>query len=179
VVFKQSVQEQRLKKDQEMIDIDIVAMIENAAHSIKRLLSLDDTPERIAKAFALGVFLAFSPLIGLHAFLGVMLPFFFSLNRFALLLGVFINNPWTLIPIYAAGTYLGGLLIGFPSMPTQSSFEWEALWSDVFWRQLAGHWHILKPMILGSFVLSILLSAFSYFSALYLIRQRRARREKC
>jgi len=161
-----------------MIDMTISIMRENGERFIRHLLTLDDTPERIAKAFALGVFLAFSPLIGLHVFLGLILPFFFDLNRFAFLLGVFINNPWTLIPIYVAGTYLGGLLIGFPTAPPLPGFEWDALWSGHFWRQLVGHWHILKPMLVGSFILSIFLSAFSYISALYLIRQRRARQEK-
>jgi uncharacterized protein (DUF2062 family) len=154
-------------------------MREKVAHFIKRLLALDDTPERIAKAFAMGVFLAFSPLLGLHVFLGFTLPFVLGLNRIAFLLGVFINNPWTLIPIYAAGTYLGGLLMGFPPQPTLPNFEWHSLGDAGYWVQLVRHWHILKPMVLGSFVLSAILSVFSYFAALYMIRQRRTRREKC
>ena len=158
-----------------MIDIVISYMRAKATSYIKGLSTVNDTPERIAKAFALGVFLAFSPLIGLHVFLGLTLPFLFSLNRIAFLLGVFINNPWTLIPIYAAGTCLGGLLMGFPSRPVLPSFEWHSLWNSGFWAQLAGQWQILKPMVLGSFILSVSLSAFSYFAALYLIRHRRAR----
>jgi len=145
---------------------------------LRKLLALEDTPERIAKAFALGVFLAFSPLIGLHLFLGFGLALFCGMNRFALLLGLFLNNPWTLIPIYAAGTYLGGLLIGFPQMPALPSFELRSIMSSDFWGQLAGQWHILKPMVVGSFVLSFFLSAFSYIAALALIRQRRANQAK-
>ena len=141
-------------------------------------MSLDDTPERIAQAFALGVFLSFSPLIGLHALIGLIVALLFGLNRCALLLGLLINNPWTLIPIYAAGTYLGGLLIGFPPHPSLPSFDWQSLWTRGFWLQLAGQWHILKPMVVGSFVLSVFLSAFSYVSALYLIRQRRVHQVK-
>jgi uncharacterized protein len=152
-------------------------MRDKVAPFVKKLLALEDTPERIARAFALGVFLAFSPLIGLHIFLGIVLALFCGLNRFALLLGLFINNPWTLIPIYAAGTYLGGLIIGFPQMPALPSFELRSFLSGDFWGQLAAHWRILKPMVLGSFVLSIVLSAFSYIAALTLIRQRRANRQ--
>jgi uncharacterized protein len=144
----------------------------------KRLLELDDTPERIAQAFALGVFLAFSPLVGLGTFLGFIIALFFSVNRVALLLGVFISNPCTLIPISAAGTYLGGLLVGFPSRPPLPSLEWQALWHSGFWLQLAGQWHILKPMVVGSFVLSVVLSVLSYTMALHLIRQRRAHQQK-
>ena len=150
-------------------------MREKLSNFLKKLLALEDTPERIAKAFALGVFLAFSPLIGLHIVLGFGLAFFCGLNRVAMLLGLFINNPWTLVPIYAAGTYLGGLIIGFPQMPALPSFELRSLWSVEFWGQLAGQWHILKPMIVGSFILSIFLSSFSYIVALVLIRQRRMR----
>ena len=142
---------------------------------LHRAFALDDTPERIALAFALGVFLAFSPLLGLHTLVGLMFAFFFGLNRFALLLGVFINNPWTLIPIYAAGTYLGGLLVGFPARPPLPHFNWQAIWSSGFWMQLAGQWHILKPLLLGSTILSILAAALSYAAALFFIRYRRAR----
>ena len=142
---------------------------------LRRLFVLDDTPERIALAFALGVFLAFSPLLGLHTFLGLIVAFFFGLNRFALLLGVFINNPWTLIPIYAAGTYLGGLLVGFPSRQPLPHFDWQAIWSSQFWVQLAGQWHMLKPLLLGSCILSVLAAALSYVVALYFIRHFRAR----
>jgi uncharacterized protein len=153
-------------------------MLKKAPHFVKRLFALDDTPERIAGAFALGVFLAFSPLVGLHLLIGIILAFSFGLNRFALLLGVFVNNPCTLVPIYAAGTYLGGLLIGFPPRPALPSFELQAIWNSDFWVQLAGQWHILKPMVLGSTILSIFVSAFSYVAALHLIRQRRIHQEQ-
>jgi uncharacterized protein (DUF2062 family) len=140
---------------------------------LRRLLTLDDTPERIALAFSLGVFLAFSPLLGLHAFLGLILSFSLGLNRVALLLGLFINNPWTLVPIYAAGTYLGSLLMGLQSRPSLPSIEWQALWNGDFWQQLARHWHILKPMMLGSTVLAIFAALLAYLIALHVIRQRR------
>jgi uncharacterized protein len=140
----------------------------------RRLIMLDDTPERIALAFALGVFLAFSPLIGLHTFLGVIFAFTFGLNRFALFLGVFINNPWTLVPIYAAGTYLGSLFVGLPTRTSFPSLDWQAFWSSGFWMQLAGQWQILKPLVLGSSILSVIASVFCYLAALHLIRRRRS-----
>ena len=142
-----------------------------------RLLALEDTPERIALAFALGVFLAFSPLIGLHSFLGLVFTLLFGLNRGALFLGVFVNNPWTLIPIYSAGTYLGSLFVDFPSDLSLPSIKWQALWSSGFWIQLANHWPMLKPMVLGSSILSIIASIFAYIAALHLIRRQKARQK--
>lgn len=144
-------------------------------HIIKRLLLLNDTPERIALAFSLGVFLAFSPLLGLHTVLALIFSFLFGLNRVAVLIGVFVNNPWTLIPIYGAGTWLGGLFVGFPSRPSLPAFELSSLYSSSFWIELAGQWPILKPMVLGSTILSFPAAILSYIAVLYMIRQLRAR----
>ncbi len=136
-----------------------------------RLLALDDTPERIALAFAVGVFLAFSPLLGLHTLLGLIVAFFFGLNRVAVLVGLFVNNPWTLFPIYAAATYVGGLLIGFPSSPPLPHFGWSKLWQGSFWVDLTRQWRLLAPLAVGSIILSVLFAVLSYTGALYLLKQ--------
>ncbi len=141
-----------------------------------RLLAADDTPERIAFAFAVGVFLAFSPLLGLHTFLGLSLAFMFGLNRVAVLIGVFVNNPWTLVPIYGAAAYVGGLMIGFPATASLPDFGWHQLWHSAFWLQLAGQWRVLKPLMLGSFVLSTCAATLSYPLALYLISRGKAQK---
>jgi uncharacterized protein len=143
---------------------------------MRRMLALDDTPERIALGFAIGVFWAFSPLVGLHTLLGLGIASLFGLNRVAVLVGLFINNPWTLVPIYTVATYLGGLLIGFPSPTQLPQFEWHQLWSSSYWVQLAHQWHIIKPMLLGSIILSFFSPVLSYPFALYMIRQGKTSR---
>ena len=55
---------------------------------LDQLLHAHDTPERTAAAFALGVFLGFSPLLGFHTGLGLILAFALKLNRVAVLLGI-------------------------------------------------------------------------------------------
>jgi hypothetical protein len=141
---------------------------------LRRLLALDDTPERIALAFALGVFLAFSPLLGLHTFLGLTIAFIFGLNRVAVLLGVWVNNPWTLVPIYAAAAYIGGLLIGFPGAQNVPPFDWGEIWHGSFWVQGVRQWDVLKPLVLGSTILSFVSAALSYPIALYIVRRGKA-----
>jgi uncharacterized protein (DUF2062 family) len=138
---------------------------------LRRLLALDDTPQRIALGFSVGVFLAFSPLLGLHTFLGVTVAFLFGLNRVAVLVGVFINNPWTLVPIYAAATYVGGAFVGFPATAAFPDFAWNHIWQSSFWMQLAQQWRILKPMVVGSLILSVLCAMLSYPIALYLVHK--------
>lgn len=143
---------------------------------LRRLLALDDTPERIALAFAIGVFLAFSPLVGLHTFLGLVIAFLFGLNRVAVLVGVFVNNPWTLVPIYAAATYLGGVLFGFPSPPALPDMGWRQFWNVNFWLELLKQWRVLMPTLLGSIVLSVIAAILSYPLALYVLKQAKAYR---
>ncbi|HEY3886316.1 MAG TPA: DUF2062 domain-containing protein, partial [Vicinamibacterales bacterium] len=66
---------------------------------LEQLLHTHDTPERTAAAFALGVLIGFSPLLGVHTLLGVVLAFALNLNRVAVLLGVYSNLPW-ILPAY-------------------------------------------------------------------------------
>jgi len=137
----------------------------------KRLLALDDPPERIAIAFAVGVFFSFSPLYGLHTFLGLTVAFLFGLNRVALLLGLFVINPWTLVPIYAAAIYIGGLFLGFPPVAPFPQFAWKEVFEGRFWVELARHWRLLMPLFLGSTILSFVFAAISYPFALHLMRR--------
>lgn len=149
-------------------------MLGTAGQYFRRLHSLDDTPERIALAFAFGVFLAFSPLLGLHTLLGLTIAFIFGLNRVAVLLGVWVNNPWTLVPIYAAAAYVGRLLIGLSGNRTLPAFDWGEIWHIRFWVQAGRHWDVLKPVVLGSTILSFVSGALSYPVALYIVRKGKA-----
>ncbi|MFX9081388.1 DUF2062 domain-containing protein, partial [Acinetobacter baumannii] len=41
--------------------------------ALRRLLALDDPPERTALAFSIGVFIAFSPFLGLHTIMATLI----------------------------------------------------------------------------------------------------------
>jgi hypothetical protein len=80
---------------------------------IKKLLHIDDTPERTALAYSIGVFLAFSPFLGFHTLAGLAIAFLFNLNRVAVLLGVWSNTPWWIVPYYVMATWVGMWMTGF------------------------------------------------------------------
>src|SRR5262249_21983688 len=106
------------------------------------LLHIDDTPQRTAAAFALGVFFGFSPFLGLHTILGVVFAFLLNLNRVAVLLGVYSNLPWVIAPYYAFVTMAGARTMHHRIPPgfkgrIASLFEL-SLYGGEFWRQLAG-----------------------------------------
>ncbi|MBA2704447.1 MAG: DUF2062 domain-containing protein [Blastocatellia bacterium] len=81
--------------------------------TFRRLLALDDPPERTAFAFSIGVFIAFSPLLGLHTILATLVAFLFRFNKIAVYTGTFINNPFvTLVPIIISSYAIGAFLLG-------------------------------------------------------------------
>ena len=142
------------------------------------LLHIDDTPERTAAAFALGVFFGFSPMIGLHTVLGILFAFLLSLNRVAVLLGVYSNLPWVIGPYYAFVTMAGATITGHrapPGFKTQirDLLEQSAFHAD-FWHRLIT---ILKPLLVpysvGSMIGALILAACAYPLALAFVTSRR------
>src|SRR5205085_8005897 len=103
------------------------------------LLHIQDSPERTAAAFALGVFFGFSPFLGFHTLLGVVAAFLLNLNRVAVLLGVYSNLPWFLAPYYAFATMAGAKITGHTLPPGLRSqlgalFELTVFGSEFWYR---------------------------------------------
>jgi len=142
------------------------------------LLHIDDTPERTAAAFALGVFFGFSPLLGLHTLLGILFAFLLNLNRVAVLLGVYSNLPWFLAPYYAIATMLGAELTGHRA-PADFRAKLGALFElslfhGEFWHRLIV---LIRPMLwpyaVGSTLSALLLATAAYQLALAFVKSRR------
>jgi uncharacterized protein (DUF2062 family) len=144
------------------------------------LLHIEDTPERTAMAYSLGVFLGFSPFLGFHTLLGVALAFVFRLNRVAVLLGVWSNTPWFVIPFYSFATWIGMGLTGFGidhgvfRELFRSGVNGGFLGSH-FWGQLISQWGLLFSFGVGSLLLSAFLSLTAYPLSLRGIRYFRLR----
>ena len=129
----------------------------------KDLLALDDSPEKIAAAFAVGVFIAFSPLLGLHMAMVILSAWLFRLNFVPVLMGALVNNPWTFAPLYGASTWFGVLLYGgdFP----------EIVWRNVTLMDfLSSFKPYLGPFFLGTTVLGSVFALLSYFGIYLVIR---------
>jgi hypothetical protein len=139
--------------------------------TLAALAGIRDTPERTALAFALGVFLAFSPLLGLHTALGILLAFLFRLNRVAVLLGVWTNLPWFLVPYYAFATWVGAWLLGMPAVVNLPAAGFSDVLTLPFWEGMAAQWRLLIPAFLGSTLLAGLFAVAAYPLALTSIRR--------
>lgn len=142
------------------------------------LLHVDDTPERTAAAFAIGVFFGFSPLLGLHTILGIAIAFLLNLNRVAVLLGVYSDLPWFIAPYYAFVTMAAARITGHhlpPGFRSQVGELFElSLFRAEFWHRLLT---ILKPLLfpyaVGSFFGALILASIAYPLALAFVTSRR------
>jgi len=145
---------------------------------LEKLLHIDDTPERTAAAFALGVFLGFSPFLGLHTLLGILFAFLLNLNRVSVMLGVYSNLPWLLGPYYALTTVIGARLTGYRLPPgfireLLNLFE-QSLFTGEFWHRLGTVVEPLGvPYFVGSTLGALLLAALAYPLARAFIASRR------
>ena len=144
---------------------------------IRRLLAIDDPPERTALAFSIGVFIAFSPFLGLHTIMATVLAFAFRFNKIAIYAGTFVNNPFlTLVPIILASYAVGALLMGRPLGLPQASMELlrsPHLLTGEWWGQLfKSSGNVLLPFFIGGMVLSVICSSLAYPLTLRFLRAR-------
>jgi uncharacterized protein (DUF2062 family) len=134
---------------------------------LKQVLHLQESPQRTALAFAIGVFIGFSPLYGLHTVMVFFCAWALRLNLLALMAGAFLNNPWTVVPILGATYWVGALLLGRSDSP---SFDWQDVSFSAIYAQVMPY---ATPFFLGGLVLSLLGSAVAYPLAYFFVAKYR------
>jgi uncharacterized protein len=149
--------------------------------SLRRLLAIDDPPERTALAFSIGVFIAFSPFLGLHTILATLLAFLFRFNKIAIYTGTFVNNPFlTLVPIIVASYAVGAFIMGRPLRIPAEGVELLThphIFSTGYYRQLfVQSRYLVEPFAVGGMVLSVVCSLIAYPLTLRALRIYRSRK---
>jgi len=138
---------------------------------LESLLHIHDSPQRTAAAYAVGVAFGFSPFFGIHTVLALAVAFVFNLNRVAIVLGVYTNLPWVIVPYYTVTTMAAAAVLG---VGVRADFAFQlrrlfelSVFGGAFWAGLAD---LLQPLIwpyaLGSTAGAVVIGALSYFVAL-------------
>jgi len=140
---------------------------------IKSIFQLHDSPQRLAAAFSLGIFIAFSPTIGLHTVSCLLFAWLFRLSKLVVFTAAFLNNPWTMIPLYAFCLWFGIKITGS-----------DIITPHIAWNELTflNAWHILKPylwpFIAGTLILGAIAAIISYFIIYWaVVRYRKTERK--
>lgn len=141
---------------------------------VKRVTRLPGTPHSIAAGLACGTALSFTPFIGLHAVLSVLLSFVVRGNYLAAVAGTLVGNPWTFPVIWVTTYQLGHYMLGSTPSRVAPEPELTSRWQEV--RSL------IWPMTLGGVPLGALAGLAVYLPSVRLIaayqEARRRRRER-
>lgn len=68
----------------------------------------------MADGLALGVFISFLPIMGIHMYVAFAVAELFRKNVLAALLGVWVNNPLTAVPVYLFNLWVGKFIYNKP-----------------------------------------------------------------
>ncbi|MBN1514885.1 MAG: DUF2062 domain-containing protein [Phycisphaerae bacterium] len=161
----------------------------------RRILHADDTPHRIALGVAVGLFVAFTPLLGFQMLIALSLAALIRANKTVTIPMVWITNPVTALPIYGSCWWLGRWILtgSFSGDPSQFESilgvppEYSGLGALThlheaeFWKYLAGLILSLGVELwVGCLVAGVVSAAIGYFVSRRVIivyRRRRAARK--
>jgi uncharacterized protein (DUF2062 family) len=124
---------------------------------IRSIMQLDDPPHKLALAFSLGVFIAFTPTIGLHLISCLLLAWALRLSKLVIITGSLLNNPWTIVPLYGFCLWFGMILTG--SGTTAPEIAWRDLTLGNVYLVLRPY---LWPFVAGTLVAGLVGAAVSY-----------------
>ncbi|MCO6435562.1 MAG: DUF2062 domain-containing protein [Phycisphaerae bacterium] len=152
---------------------------------VHNVLHADDTPHRIALGAAIGVWVAFLPLVGIQMIVTLALAALARANRVVGVPLVWITNPFTIVPIYGGCLMLGRWILGEqPGEVTPEAlrvldapadtvhlFNW-SFWAERL-RQFAD---LSLELWIGCLVAGTIAAVPAYFLTLRAVRVYRARR---
>ena len=157
-----------------------------------RILHTDDSPERIARGIAVGLFTAWLPFFGLHIILALIFAAIIRANKAMALLFIWISNPLTALFIYYPAYQVGHFILGFfRDTPTVDPGQLENLFAEALslkrivlefftldlWKQV---WDVFTEigleMFIGGVLLGLIVAKVSYWLSLMLITRVRSRR---
>lgn len=134
---------------------------------LRTVLAVKDNPHHTALSFSLGVFIGMSPLLGIHTILGLLFAAIFRLNKLVTIMGVYVTNPWTIIPIYTFCTWIGMKLLRLEGIIDK--IQWKSLSFFTITEGLKG---LLLPFVVGTLFVGMMSSLISYGIIFVLVRRR-------
>ena len=152
------------------------------------LLTLRGSPESIGLGVAIGFFVAFSPLLGIHLILAIVLATVLNANRPAALTLIWLNNPATFVPVFALEYWVGSFFWPGPPVARVKQVLGETLerFTSAGFFNFREHVHavlelgrdIFIPMLIGGTLIGLLVGTAAYFPTVALVRKLRSRRRK-
>ena len=134
----------------------------------KKLQNINAEPGKISWGYALGIFLAATPFIGLKVFIALGISSLFRISKVASVFGVYHINPITAPAFYAIAFYIGRAVLGvnatfnYPQHPELKDMA----------GILLGDNGILLSLATGGVILGLPMAAAAYYLSYAMVRKR-------
>lgn len=129
-----------------------------------KLFRINDSPQRIAVGFGLGVFLGILP--GTGPLAALFLAVIFRVNRASAFLGSLLTNTWISVVAFLSAVKLGSFMLGLDWKKTYSacsglfhSFGFGSMFKTAAWQ-------LLFPVFLGYLVIGVIAGSIAYLLVL-------------
>ncbi len=153
----------------------------------RKLLNLKGRPDAIAKGFAYGIFIGFTPTFGFQMALILAINALLKVNKLAGILAVQVSNVFTALPIYIFNYWVGSLFFSDAQVLTAERLE-HIMSQKFFWFKSFSQWGFNKdagnvwldfmiamgaPLWVGSVLVGLLMAILSYKPTLWAVKSYR------
>ena len=143
-----------------------------------RLRRLKGTPNSIALGIACGVAISFTPFVGAHLMLAILIAWMIRGNVAVAALGTAAGNPWTFPFIWVSVFYTGRKILGL-DYTKAADVDFASVFAkaikalikadfDLFFSDI---WPILWPMMVGCVPFCLIVGAASYYVARLMLKR--------
>ena len=141
-----------------------------------KLYRINDTPQKIALGFGLGVFLGVMP--GAGILFALVLAWLLRLNRISALLGTLLTNTWISFVTLLLSIKVGSAIMGLDWRIVNGN--WKSLLKSFSWQKVytVSFLEIFRPVAVGYGIVSFCLGTLAYIAALALIVKVRNAKNK-
>ena len=136
-----------------------------------KLVRINDSPQRIALGFGLGVFFGILPGAGPVA--SLVMAFIFRVNRVAALIGSILTNTWLSAVTFVLAIKIGSAITAanWTEVYNQckfllKNFQWKNLWDISFL-------DIIRPLAFGYVIIGLLAAVIAYLVTIVILAQRK------
>lgn len=155
-------------------------MWQQCKNLILKVLHTDDSPHKIAWGMAIGIFVAWLPIIGIQMVVAGLLALILRGNTIAAVAACWVTNPYTAIPIYWFNYLVGHWLVGGEPI----TFSW---FTDFMTRDQTRSWWqymvycygkmsaIFWPLWIGSIMLGLVFGKLCYWATIWWVVRYRER----
>ncbi|HOK96077.1 MAG TPA: DUF2062 domain-containing protein [Anaerohalosphaeraceae bacterium] len=159
-----------------------------------RIFHLEDSPERIARGAAIGLFFAYLPLLGLQMILAFLTAKWTKANKAVAVMTTWVSNPLTAMAVFYPCYRIGRVVLSLFHKKAEVDAEqlefileehlsfWEMIWhlfSYDYWKHLAAILaKIGLEIFIGGVILGIFIAAAGYWLTYKIIISYRRRKKK-